>query len=72
MGNITLSLFVVHIILGCENLTNCPRTTEEVEEAMAGSGAWPVLSERDGDRSTDLRRTWVSLAPKGQGMIKLP
>lgn len=52
---------------GCDNLTQCPRTVEEVEGVVGGAMQWPP----EVDSAPWLRRRWSRLAPGGEGMQEI-
>ena len=66
-GGVRLEDVVLVLQDGCENLTTCPRTIDEVEDVIRG-GAWPPAV----DRAPWLRRRWTKLGDGGAGMVFLP
>ena len=66
-GGVRLEDVVLVTHDGCENLTLCPRTIEEVEGVVGGSMQWPP----EVDSAPWLRRRWCKLAPGGEGMQEI-
>jgi len=60
-GGVRLEDGIVVTADGCENLTMCPRSIEEVEAVVAG-GAWPPAM----DEVPKLRRNWAVRTDKGR------
>ncbi len=63
-GGVRLEDVVAVTATGVENLTNCPRTVEEVEAVRQG-GKWPPLV----DAAPELRRSWTVLEKSTGRMV---
>jgi Xaa-Pro dipeptidase len=64
-GGVRLEDVVVVTETGVTNLTQCPRTPEEVESVRAG-GAWPPAV----DAAPELLRSWAKLVDGGKEMVQ--
>ena len=54
-GGVRLEDTIVITKNGCDNLTLCPRSVDEVLDVMNHNGVWPPKV----DRVPELRRNWV-------------